>query len=226
MASPFEPRLTAILKTYVTPFLNDLGFRKDRNVYERVCGEWSWLIEIQRSHFQDKERADFTINCGIYIPAVAATYFEFLNGQPPKSPDEALCAVRVRLGRLASEFDRWWQLCAGDDTKIVDHRIGQELADLLKCHALPFFQRFKSLREIADFLVGPWKTNPLGGDPNNVIGPAYAGILFCKLGDRERAAAAFETCLRNHPKRLPSDRLRNLRDRVLGGDCPARGPAD
>ncbi|MEZ5345226.1 MAG: DUF4304 domain-containing protein [Pyrinomonadaceae bacterium] len=74
MTNILNKRLNTISKNQVYMRLKDLGFRKNGAVYSRVTGGITWLIEVQRSQWNDQSELRFTLNVGVYVPGVWSTY--------------------------------------------------------------------------------------------------------------------------------------------------------
>lgn len=84
MTLVFNKRLNNILGSSLTPYLKSLGFKKSKNNYTRDLGEMAYIINIQKSRWDDKEEAKFTFNCGIYVPEVFSIYSNIENISKPQ----------------------------------------------------------------------------------------------------------------------------------------------
>lgn len=185
MANVFDSRLNIILKNWVTPCLKKAGFNKQKVQYGQVRGDVIWLIDIQRSRWNDASQAQFTLNCGVHIPGVVSAYANKNEPTKPRIPD---CCISSRIGMLTTEKkDLWWRLDF-DDNGTVDIQIGKDLLDKIERYIVPFLEKFDGRPEIAEFL-----SQPLAED-YRYISPqshaqrlAYSAIVFSLLGDTGRA---------------------------------------
>lgn len=182
----FDSRLTSILKISVTPVLKEIGFKKIHMIYIRELEDLKWLIDVQKSLWNDAKEAQFTLNCGAYIPGVISTYSS--KSTEPPVPKIEHCSCFTRVGSLTSEKkDLWWRITDSDSER-VDRDIASDLKNKLETKIIPFLQNFSSPADVADFLCRSVdKENkeifPLGAAQRL----AYAGIIYWKHGDADRA---------------------------------------
>ena len=131
MSNVLDNRLNAILKKEVTPLLKALKFKKRRLTYSYGFDELCWLVNIQKSQWNDQEESRFTVNCGVYIPNILSVYSN--NISELTSPSIMHCACSARIGMLMPEkIDIWWTLTLGDSAS-VDEDIAQDIRS--KCGA-------------------------------------------------------------------------------------------
>ncbi len=185
MAKIFDSRLNSILKMEVTSLLKDLGFRKKQLIYACPVDGLSWLIDIQKSQWNDQEEAHFTVNCGVYVPGVLSIY---ANMSEPSTPKIEHCSFSVRIGMLIPEKkDLWWRL-AVNDFESTDSEIAQDLRSKIENVILPFLGKFKSVMDVAAFLSSDL------GDKYAQVAPvttaqrlAYSAIIYSKVGNSTKA---------------------------------------
>jgi hypothetical protein len=140
-------------------------------VYEKKFDGLTWIVDIQRSHWDDAAQAQFTLNCGVFIPGVTSLY---LNRPDRIRIDTTDCCVHVRIGMLAKDkLDKWWELRADDNVTAMDREIGKEVSDRLTQHVLPFFTRFQTPEQVLRFL-----TNPRTKEDEHIF-PEASAIAFC-----------------------------------------------
>src|SRR5258708_29161951 len=90
----FNSRLSAVFQGCVSPILSSHGFRKVKHGYEKKMEGLVWLLEIQRSRWNDAVEAQFTINCGIFVPGVVSRYVN----QPERTRiDSTGCCIHARI---------------------------------------------------------------------------------------------------------------------------------
>ena len=108
MTSQFTRRIDGILKSALTPLLRSRGFRKRGPVYVAEHGEVTWLVDVQKSQWNDRNEAQFTVNGGVYVPGVVSGYSRRPDPAEPKMVD---CCLSVRIGMLdESRVDKWWKI--------------------------------------------------------------------------------------------------------------------
>jgi len=188
LLSPFDTRLQAILSKFVKPLLKESGFARTGDTYVRKQDELSWLIDVQKSRYNDGTQASFTLNCGVYVPGVLSRYGL---APEPSRPKVYHCVVSARVGMLSKEhLDIWWTLTAVEDAAFTDAKIGREVARRLVEHVLPFLQRFSSRAEVMNFLLMPRKDCEEYVEPRDrATSLIYAAILSLILGDRAQCEA-------------------------------------
>jgi hypothetical protein len=219
MASPFDPRLNAILRHRLTPMLRAHGFRRSRNTYARQLQHLRWIVEIQRSSWNSEDQAEFTVECGVYVPGLMGIYGDRAE---PESIDVTWCCLRQRLGSLSPERrDVWWRLRADDDAVVVDARIAEDIVTRMGRDAVPFLQRFVTPRDVAEFLTAP------RSEEDRMVSPiaksiclAYAAILSSMGGDVEAASVALDAAVAASRRKPNEEFLRRLRDRLLSAGSP------
>ena len=223
MPNILNKRLNLILKDYISPFLRELGFRKKNLNYTCDINEVKWLINVQRSKLNDQSKSEFTLSVGVYVPGVWSTYATYEEAKiEPLNPTLRECSFYERIAMLTNEKrDIWWELRVDDSGK-VDNEVAQDLLDKIKNVAIPFFSKFNSSLEVAEFL-----SSDLGGEykylfprPKSVR-LAYAGIIYFNMGEKGKAEQildfAIEVADAEASKRIPNDGfIKDLKYRVFG----------
>jgi len=122
--------------------LSPLGFRRSAPNYWRRVDGLSQCVNFQASAWGSKEAGRFTINLGISSPAL----FEGFVGRTfPKVPAAALWPVNARIGFVTpGHRDLWWDV--DESTDIA--RLGEQVADTLQNHAVPWFQSLATRKEL------------------------------------------------------------------------------
>lgn len=113
--------------------LKPLSFRRKGLVWNRRIDGVVEVIDLQVS----KSRDAVTVNAGVLDPVV---YRKVWGEDAPDIVKEPTSTVRVRIGELLDNRDRWWQL---DN----DRDIG-ELVDAVTQVVLPFLHRIRSREEM------------------------------------------------------------------------------
>ncbi|MEM8883280.1 MAG: DUF4304 domain-containing protein [Planctomycetota bacterium] len=140
-----EEAFGEVLSRGFTAHLKPRGFRKQRWTYTRRLSEVVWLLQAQRSQWNDSRGLSFTVNLGVYVPGVAT----LIDGKPePKSPSLVRASVHGRIGGLDPEnLDVWWNLDPGDLAATTSRAIA-EIGERIQQRALPFLERMESIEDV------------------------------------------------------------------------------
>ncbi len=211
MNTVLNKRLNSILKNPFTQYLRSLGFKKSKYNYLRNLGELAWIINVQKSQFNDKEMTQFTINGGIYVPEVFSIYS---NTENISKPQIEHCSCSVRIGML-TEFrkDIWWKLKQSDSIK-NDFKIAEDTQEKVEKYLIPFLGKFKNLFDIADFLESELDYQRNQYFPiSKAQRLAFAGIIYSKLGEIEKSNQALSFAVEASKKSPIEDIVKNLKKR-------------
>jgi hypothetical protein len=118
MASEIGERIGRVIDLDLTPRLKKAGFVKTGRSFHKTAGEAIQVINIQSDKYNFGFKGKFTVNLGVFFPAV----FKIAYDHPIKGkPKEYQCALRRRLGHLMPvRKDWWWALSEmSDDTAIA-----------------------------------------------------------------------------------------------------------
>jgi hypothetical protein len=189
--SILDKRINEILKQSVTPVLKREGFGKKGLVYSSDRGPLCWLVDIQKSRWNDPSEARFTLNCGIYVRGVLTAYANRPDRASPRIED---CCISARVGLLAEEaIDVWWKLMADDDAEGSDSIIGDEVRERIERCLLPFLREFETVEQVAAFLDAPIaESNSLVSPQSEAQRHSYAAVLYSQLGEARRRDAALQ----------------------------------
>ena len=215
MASPFAQRVSAILRSGLTPLLRSHGFRKHGQVYVSERGDVLWIVDVQKSRWNDGTEAQFTINGGVYVPGVVSAYSRRPEPSIPKLVD---CCLSVRIGMLDdSKLDKWWKVTASDAPEdAVDEQISTEIRDRVGNHLLPFLQRFESSVEVAEFLEGPMNSATCSVSPRSLAQRhAYASLIYLRLGNTAKARSEIDEAVREAEGTPIDEVIKRLRAHIF-----------
>ncbi len=188
MATPLETRLAAVLRGPLARTLRSHQFRRRGSVFLSRRAEVVWIVDIQKSQWNDAGQLEFTVNGGVYVPGIVSGYL----GRPePRAPSLGHCCVSVRIGMLtASRLDRWWRLALSDLPGEIDERLAAEVSSVIESTLLPFLAQFVSLQSVAGFLSAPVDSaNRLVSPQNPVQRRTFAALVFARIGDDAKAQA-------------------------------------
>ncbi|MDC0740010.1 DUF4304 domain-containing protein [Polyangium mundeleinium] len=184
-------RMSHIFKMRVTPTLHAAGFKKRGIVYVREVGSVQHLYHHESDELNTAEEYSFTTNCGVYIPGVRTVYWG-PHSVEPKAPDAADGVLHVRPGFLTPAGNPWWHLTSSDGPE-KDDEVGQELRRLVETAALPFFDRFRDERAVAEFCSQPRKKEDRFINPReDTFELFYAAILWKRLGCKDKCRECIE----------------------------------
>lgn len=224
MATPFDARISFVLRTGVSPLLRTNGFRKTGRVYLASRQEVTWLVQVEKSRWNSKEKAEFTLSGGIYIPGVVSRYLCKPDPAPTKV-DLADCCISTRIGMLdETQCDTWWkftgsrEICDGDRSIALDiqHRLSHDL--------LPFFIAYDTRRKVIEFLLQPVAPKKSGYMPTaSLISPqdevgrrVYAAFLLANEGNLGQAKQVIERAVTDHRGKPGEEFVKRARDTILG----------
>ncbi|HVK64290.1 MAG TPA: hypothetical protein VM694_07445 [Polyangium sp.] len=182
-------RMSHIFKMWVTPTLHEAGFKKRGIVYVRDLGSVQHFFNHESDDLNTADKYSFTTNCGIHVPGVRGI---FGNCVEPKAVDAAYGLLNVRPGMLTPTGDSWYKLTSSDGPE-KDDEVGQELRRLVEVAALPFFDRFRDERSVAEFLSQPRRKEDRHVMPfEETFELCYAAILWKRLGCKDRCRECIE----------------------------------
>lgn len=140
--NPAAKMVGALITRAVVPVLKPLGFKRSGTTFRRELDECIQVVNVQSSQWNSREGARFTINLGVFFPAVHAELDDFFRASIAASgPLEYQCHLRLRLGQLtADERDTWWLLRPGEP----DDAAAAAIEAALRGPALAWFERFRT----------------------------------------------------------------------------------
>jgi len=118
-----------IIAAFDAVLLND-GFRRVRNTWNRNSGQVLDVINLQKRSFDSM----ITVNAGVLHRVVHER--SWLEPVPP-FVDEAMCTVRLRIGRLIDGLDHWFEINDPETQNVLTtHLIHLVLPTLARHHSL------------------------------------------------------------------------------------------
>lgn len=193
MSLSLKSRMGRIVADHLTPALKPPGLRKSGNVYRAARDGLWWLVDVQGSRWDGPDEVRFTLNAGVYVPGVLATY----TGRPePKQPGPGDCCISARIGMLTPERkDLWWTLRNEDAG--ADEAIGREVGEAASTYLVPFLERFAGVEDVLRFLETAEPAFRQVQPQNPAIRMAYAAIIHHMGGrpqeSRDRLEAAVDS---------------------------------
>lgn len=137
--NPAAKMVGALITRGVVPVLKPLGFKRSGTTFRRELDECIQVVNVQSSQWNDRDHARFTINLGIYFPAVEVPLADFLKSSLGESgPRASQCHLRQRIGGvLQTARDLWWTLRPGEPAASVV----TEVEAALRGPAMQWFER-------------------------------------------------------------------------------------
>ncbi|HEY3117430.1 MAG TPA: DUF4304 domain-containing protein [Chloroflexota bacterium] len=195
--------------------LKAAGYRRDGRTWRRHVGDNVQVVNAQASRYNVGANGRFTLNAGVYFPALAARLGLF---PPTDAPGEGDCHVRTRprppgwrrdwwkvraagvatpdqeAGRVLGAVFSWLDRMADRRASRTNARATQDVRQALERYALPWLERLIDLRSARDELA---RSGPLW----------WAAAASLELGEHATAAALFAKALATTPAR--ADNLRS-----------------
>lgn len=173
-------RIDAIIRAELAPFLREVGFKKKARNFRREHADRIDVINVQASRYNDVSSAKFTVNVGVYYPAIA----EMSDALPVRgAPKEYDCTVHARIGTLREDRrDFWWTIELSSD----DAAIAKDLAEKVGFFCLPWLERMGDLDTVKESM--PSKNRSF-----------IAAAIALHQGRRGEAQELFDRALKEQP---------------------------
>jgi len=137
--------INAILQQYLAPLMKSQGFYRKGQRFWRKNADRIEVLDLQKSQWNSSGQAEFTINMGVFWPAIDAFSEDPVRRLPPRTSD---CTINERIGRLFGDgLDFWWEVHGPGD--IV--RLGQDLCNKVSSCALPWLASMRSVRALVAY---------------------------------------------------------------------------
>lgn len=140
-------RIDAIIREELAPLLKEVGFKKKARNFHREHADRIDVINVQASRYNDASSAKFTVNVGVYYPAIA----EMSDALPVKgAPKEYDCTVHSRIGALREDRrDFWWTIEPSSDHA----SIAKDLAQNVRVCCVPWLECMGNLDAVKDTMA-------------------------------------------------------------------------
>jgi hypothetical protein len=128
------------------PLLKTYGFSKSGRTFHRKSGNAWQVVNVQASTSNTGVNSKFTINLGVYHPAIAELAGKSIQTEKPK---EYECIVRERIGKLLpTKLDYWWEITPATNLEYV----AQTISSIIKELGIPWLEVHSSIQQIAQAL--------------------------------------------------------------------------
>jgi hypothetical protein len=144
--SDISKLIDEVLKLGLSPLMKAQGFRKAGRDFHRRVGENWHILNVQASQGNVGVAGKFTINLGVYLPAISNLVSAHA---PAATPKEYECTVRARIGSvMPAKGDFWWQIDPSTDLGTV----AKEVAKAVSGHAFAWFNAHNDAKQVAEAL--------------------------------------------------------------------------
>jgi len=137
--------IDAVIAAGLAPAAKAAGFAKGGRNFWRAERDAVLVTNVQASRHNQGDAGEFTLNLGVYFPAVGAR--ADLPARDPARPAEPDCQLRHRIGQLMStKGDHWWQVDGSTNTLAL----ATEVADIWRRDGLAWLEANRDLDDAAD----------------------------------------------------------------------------
>ena len=178
MKSIAETKFDKVVKLGFHEILKPLGFKKKANNFYSQRNDIGHIINLQKSSYYSKEHIHFTINTGVFLPEYWLAFCNFFNRPVPNYPTEPECILRMRIGELRKENDKWYDVTNESDEGDLIRQMNENLNEYI----LPHFGHTLS----KDMLLEGLDQQALRATPLEKL------IVFGELGEKAKAKREFE----------------------------------
>lgn len=135
-----------VVKRGLAPTLNAQGFRKHTRTFVRDAESAQQIVNVQASQTNQGAEGRFTLNLGVYFPAVARRHGPVASGAYPKEYEST---YRERIGALMPErSDHWWEITPATDLQ----KMAEEVAEAYRRFAVPWLETMLDLAAVLPML--------------------------------------------------------------------------
>ena len=187
-ASVTQQAIRAVSAGPVASLLVPHGFKRRAPHFWRETDGIYQAVNFQASQWGTSEDGQFTINLGVSSPAL---YMSFTGREFPKNPGTVLWPIYNRIGGLMpSRCDLWWHVADRTDLDTL----ASEVANALRDHALPFFERIRTAEQFNALLLSD---EPVAG-VTAAQRPLIGATLAVQLGQSSEARRMLHAALNDH----------------------------
>lgn len=184
-------RAKQIFKAYLTPYMVEKGFKKDGIIYSKHIGRVQHLLSTHQSPYNTRDKIDFGLGAGVYIPDVEQHFWHRPAPKKPQKISSGDGVICCSPGLVATPKRAQAWILESSDGPEKDVEIGQDIRSVLEAGAFGrFFDRFQTEADVATFLSQPRKKEDWQIAPEaETLSYAYAGIIWDQLGEYEKCKA-------------------------------------
>lgn len=172
-------KFETIVREGIHHFLKPKGFKKRGLNFKRTVGELSHVLNIQRSQYNSQSDIKFTINLGIFSPDYYKIEYDYNFEKENKIPDfprEYDSIIRLRIGALRYEEDKWYKVNSNTDIRQIIKEMDEDINKFI----LPFFDKISTIESLLNEL----KLGKITGHPPQIL---KRFLLLVELGKFDEA---------------------------------------
>ncbi len=179
--------IDAVIAAGLAPTAKAAGFAKGGRNFWRAERDAVLVTNVQASRHNQGDAGEFTLNLGVYFPAVGAR--ADLPARDPARPAEPDCQLRQRIGHvMPTKDDHWWWVDGSTNSLVL----GTEVADIWRRGGLAWLEANRDLDTAADRLAA--------------AGPPFLAIQFRVAQGRLDDARQLLARLQNDASVFPGHR--------------------
>jgi hypothetical protein len=206
-----KERYEYFFKNILTPFLKGKGFKRKSNRFVIYGEELAYSIHVFRGKINTADYTGFVIYADLFL-----RNFEEKNNS--KIYRRELIAATV--GRLTKDY-RMEDITLQTEDEDAELKDAENAAYFLKAieeTAIPFMERFKTLRDVIHFLENLNDEDNFLDIPTPKNTPDQLAELYWILGEKEKAIKTLDEGLIKFPKnKYCVEAYTELKDRILKG---------
>lgn len=132
--------------------LRKAGFKRNGRRFVRWIGEdFCYIVWPYRDKITLPGESSFTVDCHVFVAATWQIYPEYVASRRRQLGH----TIKVRVSQICGDRgDKWWEL-RSDDPPARDDEIVADLRERVHGCILPWFEQFRIVRDIGDYLSAP-----------------------------------------------------------------------
>lgn len=187
MTSQREKSTKSLVLERLGKALGDQGFKRNDNLFNRNSTVYWHVVHLQSSRLNTRHEGHFTVNLGVFVPAI---YLSVWEDTLPRWARDVDCAIAARIGSVmpggilapldvrGKARDYWWNY----NGAMNGDELGRQIAQDVTTFGVSFIERFASLGAIHDFLQD-YIALPVAQPVDHL----YFAAAKAELGDHEAA---------------------------------------
>ncbi|MGL5784018.1 MAG: DUF4304 domain-containing protein [Alphaproteobacteria bacterium] len=206
-----KERYEYFFKNILTPFLKEKGFKRKSNRFTAYGKELAYSFHVCRSKINTADYTGFVIYADIFLHN-----FEEKNN-PTIYKRELLAAAVARLDKNYKMINIILQT-EDEDAELKDAENAAYFLKAIEESAIPFMERFKTVRDVIHFLenLKP-EENFLNIPASENIIPNQLAELYWLLGEKDKALQILDHKIATAKTRLVREGGEELKSRILKG---------
>ncbi|MCW5772410.1 MAG: hypothetical protein KIT16_12285 [Rhodospirillaceae bacterium] len=224
-----QKRYDFIFKCGIGAPLNQVGFARQGSRFVKWVGEdFCFIVSPYRNRISRPGKSRFSIACFVFVAAEWRIFSE----QAWSVERRIGATIDVNFNQISfPRFPQWWELSATDPPG-ADQTTVEDLRRIFESCVIPWFEQFRTLRDIGDYLSSPdYGPGRARYSYREIVQTARdlckAAIAYWAAGDFERARRMLDLAERtvaNPQSRASTAELRCRLERLMAGDESVASP--